>query len=404
MKKILHVLDHSLPAQDGYSYRSQNVLQCLGYIGLEPVVLTSPKHEAALGVSAIDNRMESRDSIRFYRCGALSSSEKAGVAESKLMAKIMKTASQVIERERPSLIHVHSPVLNVLPLILAARKYRIPVVYEIRAFWEDAGVDQGTYVEWGKKYRIVRWLETFACRRVNQIFTICHGLKNDLVERGINQDKIQVVPNAIVPENFIPVVKDRQLVDQLDLSGYFVLGFLGSFYHYEGLDFLIKAMAHLSESEIAFKLLLIGGGEQDTALKEQVREMGIGDSVIFTGRVPHEQVPGYYSILDALVLPRKRIRLTETVTPLKPLEAMAMQKAIIASDVGGHKEMIQDGVTGLLYPSDSPDALVACALKLAQDKKKKEQLEKQGYNWVVSERTWKNNALIYQRAYDRLID
>ena len=402
MQTILHVMDHSLPVQDGYSFRSLNILKSQKKMGLAPVATTSPRHEASLGNSAAPIDREHIEGLVFYRSGKLSWNAPPILREVSTMRLLHKRLREVMDTERPNLLHVHSPVLNVLPALFAARKRNAPVAYEIRAFWEDAGVDQGSYKEWGIKYRFVRWLETLACNKVDQIFTICEGLKADLVKRGIEAHKIQVVPNAIVPEDFIPQAKNRSLAEKWGVVNTFVFGFIGSFYHYEGLDLLIQAAAKLAGTGISFKLLLIGGGEQKNALERQVRDAGLSDRIIFTGRVPHDQVPGMYSLLDVLVLPRKRIRLTETVTPLKPLEAMAMKKAIVASDVGGHRELIQDGVTGVLYKAEDVEALVASIRQLIEQGERREMLAENGFHWAVQERTWEKNAQIYRQMYDKL--
>lgn len=395
-------MDHSLPVQDGYSFRSLNILKSEKEAGLVPVAVTSSRHEASLDSRTTLSDREQVEGLIFYRSGKLSWNAPPILREVWTMRLLHKRLLQVMDTERPKLLHVHSPVLNVLPALFAAKKQNIPIAYEIRAFWEDAGVDQGSYKEWGLKYRLVRWLETLACAKVDQIFTICEGLKSDLIHRGIAASKIQVVPNAIVPQDFIPQAKDKSLAEKWGVADTFVLGFIGSFYHYEGLDVLVQAAIRLAATGFAFKLLLIGGGEQKEALGRLVREAGLSGQIIFTGRIPHEQVPGMYSLLDVLVLPRKRIRLTEIVTPLKPLEAMAMGKAIIASDVGGHREMIQDGVTGLLYKAEDVETLVYCILDLAKHEEKKKMLAENGRQWVVRERTWEKNAQIYRQVYDRL--
>lgn len=403
MHTILHVMDHSLPVQDGYSFRSLNILKSEKAAGLVPVAVTSSRHEASLNNKIALSDREQIEGFTFYRSGKLSWNAPPILREVWTMRLLHKRLRQVMDMERPKLLHVHSPVLNVFPALVAARKMHIPVAYEIRAFWEDAGVDQGSYKEWGIKYRFVRWLETLACNKVDQIFTICEGLKSDLVHRGIAANKIQVVPNAIVPQDFIPQAKDKFLAEKWDVANSFVFGFIGSFYHYEGLDVLIQAAAQLAATGFAFRLLLIGGGEQKDVLEKQVRDAGLSDRIIFTGRVPHDQVPGMYSLLDVLVLPRKRIRLTETVTPLKPLEAMAMKKAVIASDVGGHRELIKDGVTGVLYKAEDVDDLVASIRQLKEQSEKRKMLAENGFLWAIRERTWEKNAQIYRQAYDKMI-
>ena len=267
---------------------------------------------------------------------------------------------QVAERTRPDILHAHSPCLNGIAALQAGRKLGIPVVYEMRASWEDAAVDHGTTQEGSLRYRLSRALETWTLRRAEAVTTICEGLRKDILARGIPAERVTVIPNAVNPEAF-PLIgaPDPELEARLGLGDAFTLGFIGSFYGYEGLDTLLEAMPAILEFEPGARVLLVGGGLEEERLKAQAAALGIADRVVFTGRVPHAEVTRYYSLVDLLVFPRKSIRLTETVTPLKPLEAMAQGRLLIASDVGGHRELIRDGVTGRLFRPDDPAALAA---------------------------------------------
>jgi len=306
-------------------------------------------------------------------------------------------------KEKPRIIHVHSPVLNILPAVLASLLLRIPLIYEIRAFWEDAGTDHGTYKKSGLKYRLVRYFETIACRIVKAVVVICEGLKSDLLMRSIPEKKIWIAPNAIEPEEFQITPRNNRLVSEYGLDGSIVLGFLGSFYRYEGLDLLINAVAELTLELSNVKLLLAGGGPAREALEDQVRNLGIEKKVVFTGRIPHEEVGQVYSLVDILVFPREKMRLTDLVTPLKPLEAMAMRKAVIASDVGGHRELIQHGNTGVLFQAGNPAALAEAIKQLTMYPGYMKTIAENGYRWVRSQRTWDNTALVYSELYRQVI-
>jgi PEP-CTERM/exosortase A-associated glycosyltransferase len=224
------------------------------------------------------------------------------------------------------------------------------MVYEVRGFWEDAAVDHGTTREGSVRYRLSRRLETFAMRRADAVTTICEGLKHDIVSRGIPAGKVTVVPNAVDTEGFfIGGRPDETLKRALGLEGAPVIGFIGSFYAYEGLALLLDALPHMLERRPALRVLLVGGGPQESALKAQAASLGVSGQVVFVGRVPHAEVNRYYDLVDVLCYPRLPMRLTELVTPLKPLEAMAKGKVILASDVGGHRELIEEGENGFLF-------------------------------------------------------
>jgi glycogen synthase len=257
---------------------------------------------------------------------------------------------------RPTAIHAHSPLLNGYPALWVARRHRLPVIYEVRAFWEDAAVDQGTASEGGLRYRATRALETHLMRRVDAVVPICNGLHADIAARGISESKMFTVRNFVDLSHFkrhYPI--DFELRNKHRLSNCIVLGFIGSFYPYAGLLFLLQAVTRLFSQRADVKLLLVGGGPQAAKIEQEIAQQGLSDRVIMTGRVPHEEIDRYYDLVDILVYPRRRMRLTEIVTPIKPLEAMAKGKNILASDVGGHRELIVDQVTGRLFDADSID-------------------------------------------------
>jgi glycogen synthase len=196
-------------------------------------------------------------------------------------------------------------------------------------------------------------------QRVDHIFTICEGLRRDILARGIPPDKVTVIPNAVDIAHFqLASPPDPALKHQLGLdTNARLLGFIGSFYAYEGLDLLLDALPRLLQTHPDLRVLLVGGGPQEANLKAQAQRLGLADRVVFTGRVPHTEVNRYYDLIDLLVYPRHSMRLTELVTPLKPLEAMAQGRLLVASDVGGHRELIRDGETGRLFAAGNVEAL-----------------------------------------------
>ena len=229
------------------------------------------------------------------------------------------------------------------------------MVYEVRGFWEDAAVDQGTSTEWGLRYRASRALESRVLREADAVTTICQGLAGEMRGRGIEAAKITQIPNGVDVSDFQRRSDpDPNLQRELGLDGCAVAGFIGSFYRYEGLHLLVEAMRELRAGGANIKLLLVGGGLEADALRKQVDDADLNEQVVFAGRVPHAEVGRYYDLVDVLVYPRVSMRLTELVTPLKPLEAMARGHLVMASDVGGHRELIEDGVTGHLFVPDDP--------------------------------------------------
>lgn len=395
--RILHILDHSIPLHSGYTFRTAAILREQRALGWETFHLTSPKHGATAAA------LETVDGLDFHRTPVPA----AGPAVVNEFRQVRATEARLeaLARElRPDILHAHSPVLNAIPAIRVGRRLGIPVAYEIRAFWEDAAVDHGTTTEGSLRYRATRALETWALKRVDHAFTICEGLRADIVARGIPATKVTVIPNAVDVESFqLSGEPDAELKRSLGLEGCTVLGFVGSFYAYEGLDLLLDAFPALAAARPDLRILLVGGGPQDANLKAQAQRLGIADKVIFTGRVPHAEVSRYYDQIDLLVYPRHSMRLTELVTPLKPLEAMAQGRIFIASDVGGHKELIRDGETGRLFKAGSVDALGATVEELLARRERWPAMRAAGRQFVDSVRNWRNSVANYPPVYRALI-
>ena len=391
--RILHVLDHSLPLHSGYTFRTRALLLGQRRLGWDTVHLTTPRH-----IKDGPNP-EAIDGLVFHR------TDRPGGLP--LLGEIRATAralDRLVAETKPDIIHAHSPVLTALAASGVARRHGIPLVYEIRAFWEDAAVGNGTGTEGSLRYRATRAIETWACRRADAVGAICNGLLADLRHRGIDPAKLFAVPNAVDLEQFgDPLPRDAALSAQLGLDGADVVGFIGSFYDYEGLDDLIAAMPALVAARPNAHLLLVGGGPMEPALKGQTEASPARDRIHFVGRVPHAEVDRYYSLVDVLAYPRKHMRLTDLVTPLKPLEAMAQEKLVAASDVGGHRELIEDGVTGTLFRADDPAALAAALAGLLADRASWPERRARAKKYVAEERTWDRSVAAYVPVYERLV-
>jgi len=397
--KILHILDHSIPLHSGYTFRTKAILLQQRKLGWETAHVTSIKHIADY------QDEETIDGLHFYR------TRPSGNVVSKIpvlnqwvvIDTLAKRLDQDIEIEKPDILHAPSPALNGLAALRAGKKHKIPVVYECRAFWEDAAVDHGTSREGGARYLITKTLETRVFRQADAVTTICEGLKRDISTRGVPAEKITVIPNAVDIENFsMNGVRDEVLAGNLGLNGKQILGFIGSFYAYEGLILLLHALPKIRAENPNIHMLLVGGGPQEEELKDLANSLKLNDIVTFTGRVPHNQVSNYYDLVDIFVYPRLHMRLTDLVTPLKPLEAMAQGKLVLASDVGGHKELIRDRENGRLFTAGSSDSLADAVLELSRDSERWDNLILNGRRYVEEERNWPASVSRYQSVYERL--
>ena len=395
--RILHVLDHSIPLHSGYTFRTLSLLREQRKLGWETFHLTSPKHTAPSGPE------ETVDGWHFFRTPAPDAPKLPVLAENALMRATQHRLAQLARDLRPDILHAHSPVLNAIPALRVGKALGIPVVYEVRAFWEDAAVDHGTTTEGSLRYRATRALETWALKQAAHVFTICEGLRSDIVARGIPAEKVTVIPNAVDIQNFEPGGEpDAALKASLGLDGATVLGFIGSFYAYEGLDLLLQALPQILALRPDVRVLLVGGGPQDAALKAQAQALGVADKVVFTGRVPHAEVNRYYDLVDVLAYPRHSMRLTELVTPLKPLEAMAQGRLLVASDVGGHRELIEHGVTGQLFRAGDAAALAQAVHALLDARDQWPRIRAAGRAFVERERNWAASAARYVAPFQRL--
>jgi PEP-CTERM/exosortase A-associated glycosyltransferase len=394
--RILHVLDHSLPLHSGYTFRTRAILKAQIARGWTVAGVTGAR-QGGHGATR-----ETVDGLDFFRTDPPRRAP-APLGELREVGALARRVEQAVEQFRPDVLHAHSPVLDGLAALAVARRRKLPLVYEIRAFWEDAAVGNGTGRQNSPRYRAIRALETWLVRRADAVAVICEGLQRDLVARGINPSKIFVSPNGVDMALFgDPPPPDAALAQEVGLEGE-TIGFIGSFYDYEGLEDLIAAMPALVARRPKLKLLLVGGGPMEPVLRAQAAASPAADAIRFVGRVPHEAVERYYGLVDVLVYPRKHMRLTDLVTPLKPLEAMAQRRLVAASDVGGHRELIRDGDTGTLFPADDPQALAERVGTLLAERSGWEAMRSRAWTFVERERNWSSNVSRYEPVYHALV-
>jgi PEP-CTERM/exosortase A-associated glycosyltransferase len=392
---ILHVLDHSLPEQSGYAYRSHAILRELVGMGLPIDVITGPMQAEGHEVEDLI------DGVRYSRSQRLDDSELAGVkGQFRRVSEIRNAVRQRLATSDVSLIHAHSPCLTGL----AALGIGAPLVYEMRSSWEDAHVSVGTTAHGSPRYRASRWLETRVLRNASAVTVICEGLRKEVVSRGVPEDKVTVVPNALPEAMFVRPHDDsiREMRQRLGLQDKKVLGFFGSFFDWEGVSDVIRVMHGVIDSVPEAHLLLAGGGRQEQVLKSLVDSLGLHAHVTFAGRVSHEEVKLLYGVADVMVFARVSDRLTEMVTPLKPLEAMAQNTLVVASDVGGHRELIQDGVTGILYPAGNDEQLGRSIVAALTPSEALDEIRDRAGESVRQTRRWSVVANRYLPVYERL--
>lgn len=342
------------------------------------------------------------------------------VEERQLLRRYRTELERICREVRPDVIHAHSPYRNALPASRVARTLGIPFVYEVRGLWEESGVASGNFLDGSSEYKRWRALETNAMRSADVLVVICEQLRDEAVRRGVRADRIFITPNAADPgllvdaadngdpdsadENPAPTPEEQTLLDEVaGRLHYPTVGYVGSLRKLEGVAELLHGAAALKERGHDVSLLVVGDGPELPILKELAEELGIADRSVFTGRVSHHLVRAYYELIQVFVVSRPDQRVARMVTPLKPLEAMALGKALIVSDLPALRELVHDDLTGLCYPPGEPNALAERCEELLFNEQRQRKLGAAARDWVRNERTWAQTLQSLAPAYDTAI-
>ena len=396
--KVLHILDHSLPIYSVYSVRSHNILK---FQNMEVEVLTSPKQ------AEHNNEDYTIDNISYGRTSFNPKNPLQKISYTKELYFMQRVEACLKDRfceELPDIVHAHSPLLNLWPAYMYARANNLPVVYEVRAFWEDAAVERGMTKENSLRYNLSKKLETLLMNRADQIVTLSEPMREEIITRGIDRSKVHIVPNAVDAIQYATRKPKKVLLKKYNLNNSRVIGFIGSFYHYEGLDLLIKAYKLISQNRKNVKLLLVGDGDDRKILEKMAANFDLRDPIIFTGEIDYEEMLDYYSVLDIAVFPRKKLRLTELVCPFKLIEAMATSTPVVGSNVGGIREYIDDGITGLLANTDDYCDLAQKIETLLTNSSLYGKLREEGRKAVLKRWNWPTVVRKYQEIYNLTLD
>jgi len=407
--KVLHVLETSIPDTGGYVIRAWSIIDQQRRLGLEPIVVTSPLLPITYRPAAAQEPwIEEIDGIRHYRTNYIPAPVRARTKlgsyayRAMMMHRYRRALLKIVADEKPDVIHAHSSYSNPYAAFPAARRFNLPLIYEVRTLWgESAVIEDGLRTDsW--KYWMVWRLELGAMGRADAVIPIAVGIRDALVERGVDPRKMTIVPNGVDSTRFVPQPRDEDRARRHGLDGKFVIGFVGSMRRLEGLSTLVEAYAICRKHGEDIRLVIVGDGPDKTDLEALAAKLDVRD-VLFTGNVPHRDVASWYSVMDVLVYPRIRATINERVTPLKPLEAMALGKVCVGSDVGGLRELIANNRTGVIFPSGDAQALGTVLLQLKEDSVCRERLARTALAFVRDERDW--SAIIPRtvQLYERLI-
>ncbi len=407
--RILHILHRSVPGTHGYAIRSSEIVNKQLARGVEPIVVTSPS-QAPLG--SLDwERSEYIRGVRYFRsCGKLLPPSKEvhdrGPVRQVLRILqnilLLRTVRRVARLYRPDVIHAHSPFTCGLVADVVGRAEGIATVYEARGMWEESHATRHQVSRKSWRYRVIHFLEGIALGRADICCVIGEALKQEVLRRGIQEDRVVVVPNGVDVKTFVPGAADPILAERWGLRNALVMGYVGSFSRYERLDLLIEAIITLAPDFPDLRLLLVGDGDLMPVLRGMAADAGMSGRVIFTGRLNHEEIPDFYRLCTFLVLPRADMGKTQLITPLKPLEIMAMGKALIASDIAGHREIVHNGLNGVLFKAGNAQELVSTCREFARNKGLVADLGARARKWVQAERDWDVLVDRYIALYERL--
>lgn len=398
--RVLHVVSKSLPFQSGYTIRTSAIVAAQREIGLDPHVATDEAFRGTEDDQVVPGE-EVRNGIVHHRLPGIQG--RSPGLDHRLDHRIAEGAA-VVERVKPAVLHAASDLLNAQAALAWGRSYDLPVVYEVRGFWEETWLSGGRGADGqtsdlylGRKAR-----ERACMTAADAVVTLAEVMRAEIVDRGVDDSKVVVIPNAVDTAVFSPGARDVRLAASLGIGPTDVtVGYITSMTPYEAIEQLIDAVALLLRAGRPVKGLLVGDGTQRRSLEERCRQLGIADHVVFAGQVPHDQVPTYYRLLDVFVVPRSAARVCELVTPLKPYEAMATALPVVVSNVAALREMVIDGETGIVY-HDASGGLAEVIDSLIAAPDERERLGRNARAWVSEHRTWRGNAEKYLDLYRRL--
>jgi glycosyltransferase involved in cell wall biosynthesis len=401
--RILHLLERTLPhRQSGYTVRSLYTVKAQRAAGLDPIVATR------LGFPAIDGTttfkpVDDVEGVPHHRLTLPGNVNYARFPKDEYLERYAGQAAALIERIRPAVLQPASSYFNALVALALKRHFGLPMVYEVRGFQEDSWASRRQDAAGTEYYEGRYRAEALCMREADRVITLADVMKAEIAERGVDPDRITVIPNAVDVERFTPRPKDAALARSLDLGNRVILGYVSSLSNYEGVDTLLRGIRRLVDRGNDVGGLVVGDGPELEFLRMLTNELGIADRVRLTGRVPHDRVLDYYALIDVFVVPRRDLRVCHLVTPLKPFEAMAMGIPLLVSDVAALREVTAPDERGLAFTPEDPEALAVQAEKLVHDEALRRKLGEAARVWVGRERTWARNAERYAALYEELL-
>jgi glycosyltransferase involved in cell wall biosynthesis len=398
---VLHIVGTSLPYTTvGFTIRTQAIAQCQLEQGLHPEVVTGLGFPWTVGVTPT-SPVETVDSVKYHRLGGPDTPHRW---DDRLTASI-EALRPIVDTVRPAVIHAHSDFRNGLLGLALRDEYSVPLVYEVRGFWEETWLAESPdRVPTSERYRWSRAREAEAMTGADLVVTLSDAMRRRIASEEVDPSRIAIVPNAVTPSRFpANLGRSRRLADSLDLpSDGFVVGYISSLRRLEGVDILIQAIAALRDAGRMVHCLIVGDGDASAELRKLVRTQGLSQQVTLVGEVPHDSIADYYALLDVFVVPRRDDEVCRLVTPLKPFEALSMGLPLVVSDLPPLTEIVDDSGGGMTFTAEDPVDLARTLARLQDDPPLRTELGRQGARWVRRHRTWSENGRRYRELYEGL--
>ena len=425
---VLHLLTNSLPGtQSGYTLRTQRLLQAMQNAGVGILSQTRIGYPVMVGqLLASDRAVHQGIEYRRVLPWRLAATHPARLEQ------WVEVACALARSHGVRLVHTTTNYPNALVAQAVAKSLGVPWVYEARGVMEETWVSHKksararNEAESSERFRLIRARETELMLAADHVITLSETMKKLFVGRGVPPEKITVVPNAVDDGLFEKTLSPSEARARLAVEVPRVaepllasaaktvwVGSVSSLVDYEGFDTLLHAAALLRSRGVDVRVLLAGDGVARPGLQRLAGELAtssdqagkpIGEFAVFTGRLSADLAFVAHQALDIFAVPRKGARVCRSVTPLKPIEAMALGRPVVVSDIPPLAELVAGAgrPTGLVCDVESPQALAEAIERLAHNEGLRTELATAGREFATT-RTWAANARSLKALYEQLV-
>lgn len=418
--RVLHLLTNSLPhTQSGYSLRSHRILTTLRDQGIESVALTRTGYPIMVGVFAARDQ-DVVDGIRYVRT---LSSRLPKTQQERLQVEVER-ALELVEEFHPHVIHATTNYLNALVAQAVSDATGLPWIFEVRGLMEKTWVashatPQGREAATAsEKHRLIAAKEGEQARDADAVVTLSTTMADELVSRGVGSEKITLVPNGVdgsLFEDHVSTARAREIIGLEEMPGFgadaFLVGAVSALVDYEGFDVLLRAVAHLLQDQHTpealrgrLRVVLAGDGVSRPGLVDLAEELRISDRVHLPGKVPRGEARRWVEALNVVVVPRQDVAVARTVTPQKPIEALALRRPLIVSDLPALREVVPDSVPEAVaqcIPAGDPLALAKAIAASSETWTGTEPCDAANA-FVLEGRTWQEQGGRYAMVYSQV--